>query len=148
MNWEEYRTWAHRAVDWGTDYRADIRDRPVRAQVKPGDIARQIASAPPETGEDMADIFAEFEAVIPDGMTHWQHPRFMAYFSANAAPASMVAEHLATALASNAMLWQTSPAATELEQVMVDWLRQAVGLSDGWKGVLQDTASSLSLIHI
>ena len=96
----------------------------------------------------MQRIFADFERIVPDGMTHWQHPRFFAYFPSNAAPAAVIAEQLAGAMAAQCMLWQTSPAATELEIAMVDWLRQAVGLPEGFKGVLQDTASTATLCAV
>ena len=144
----DYRHWSHKAADWAADYREGLEQRPVRPKVKPGTIAEQIAESPPEQGEDMDAIFEDFEAIIPDGMTHWQHPRFFAYFQSNAAPAALVAEQLATAFASQCMLWQTSPAATELEVKMVDWLRQAMGLPDSFKGTFQDTASSATLCAI
>ncbi|MBX3577148.1 MAG: aspartate aminotransferase family protein [Rhizobiaceae bacterium] len=145
MNESEFRDWSHKAADWGADYRAGLRDRPVRPQTKPGAIAGQIAASPPETAEAMADIFADFERIVVPGMTHWQHPRFFAYFPANAAPESVVAEYLVSAMAAQCMLWQTSPAATELETRMVDWLRQALGLADGFAGSIQDSASSATL---
>ncbi len=144
----DYRHWSHKAADWGADYLESLDKRPVRPRVKPGAIASQIASAAPETGEAMDAIFEDFQSIIPDGMTHWQHPRFFAYFQSNAAPVAQVAEQLATAFASQCMLWQTSPAATELEVKMVDWLRQAVGLPDGFSGTFQDTASSATLCAI
>lgn len=144
----DYRQWSHKAADWAADYREGLDQRPVRPKVKPGAVAKQIAKSPPEQGEAMDAIFEDFEAIIPDAMTHWQHPRFFAYFQSNAAPAALVAEQLATAFASQCMLWQTSPAATELEVVMVDWLRQAMGLSDEFKGTFQDTASSATLCAI
>lgn len=148
MNKSEFEQWSARTAKWSAEYLDSIASRPVRAQGKPGDIAKQIESSPPESGESMESILDDFENIIPDGMTHWQHPRFFAYFQSNSAPASMIAEQLATTLASQCMLWQTSPAATELETCMVDWLRQAVGLSDEFKGVLQDTASSATLSAI
>ncbi len=129
MNPGDFRAWSHRAADWGADYRETLRDKPVRAQVQPGDIARQLGAAPPELPEAMEAIFADFETIIAPGMTHWQHPRFFAYFPANAAPASVVAEYLVSAMAAQCMLWQTSPAATELETRMMEWLRQALGLA-------------------
>ena len=148
MNSDDFRHWSHRAADWGVDYRDSLRDKPVRAQTAPGDIARQIGDAPPETPEGMAAIFADFEAIIVPGMTHWQHPRFFAYFPANAAPASVVAEYLVTAMAAQCMLWQTSPAATELETRMMDWLRQALGLAPYFSGVIHDTASSATFAAV
>jgi aromatic-L-amino-acid decarboxylase len=148
MDNEAFRRWAVRAAEWGADYRDGIAERPVRAQTKPGDIAGQIATTPPETGEAMETVFADFERIIVPGMTHWQHPRFFAYFPANAAPVSVVAEHLVNALAAQCMLWQTSPAATELETAMLGWLRQAVGLPDAFHGVIQDSASSATLAAV
>ncbi len=144
----DFRAWSHRTADWSADYRESIAERSVRPTVKPGAVARQIGEAAPETGEPMEAIFEDFEKIIPDNMTHWQHPRFFAYFQSNAAPAAQLAEQLATAFASQCMLWQTSPAATELEIKMVDWLRQAVGLPDEFKGSFQDTASSATLCAV
>ncbi|MEZ5923709.1 MAG: pyridoxal-dependent decarboxylase [Hyphomicrobiaceae bacterium] len=145
-NW--LRNWGRRAADWGADYLATVRDRPVRARTAPGDIARRIPSTPPELAEDMATIFADFERIIPPGITHWQHPRFFAYFPANASPPSVVAEYLTAAIAAQGMLWQTSPAATELETAVTQWLRQMIGLSDGFHGVIQDTASTATFAAI
>ena len=96
----------------------------------------------------METIFADFEDKIVPGMTHWQHPRFFAYFPANAAPVSVVAEYLVTAMAAQCMLWQTSPAATELETRIIDWMRQALGLPEGFSGVIQDSASSATLAAV
>ncbi len=145
MNTDDYRRWARHAVDWGAEYLTSLRSRPVRAQVRPGDVAAQIGAGPPETGEPMETILADFERIVPDAMTHWQHPRFFAYFPANAAPASMVAEHLVTSMAAQCMLWQTSPAATEMETAMVRWLADAFGLTEHHSGVLQDSASTGTL---
>ncbi len=145
MNHEDLRLWSKRAADWAADYHADLRDRPVRAPLVPGAVARQLPEAPPEAAEPMDAIWADFERIVPGGMTHWQHPRFFAYFPANAAPASMLAEQLVNAMASNALIWQTSPAATEVEQVMIDWLRQAVGLPEGFVGTIHDTATVATL---
>jgi aromatic-L-amino-acid decarboxylase len=148
MNGEEFRQWSRKAADWGADYRETLRERPVRAQTKPGDIAKQIADAAPESGEAMDAIFADFERIIPDGLTHWQHPRFFAYFPANAAPASVIADYLVTSIAAQCMLWQTSPAATELEIKVVDWLRRGLGLPDGFSGLIQDSASTATLAAV
>jgi aromatic-L-amino-acid decarboxylase len=145
---DEFRQWSEKAAHWGADYRRTLRDRPVRARTNPGEIAAQIAGVPPEHGESMEAIFADFERVILPGMTHWQHPRFFAYFPANAAPVSVVAEYLVTAMAAQCMLWQTSPAATELETRIVDWMRQALGLPQGFSGLIQDSASSATLAAV
>ncbi len=145
MDHEGLRHWSKRAADWAADYHAGLRDRPVRAPLVPGAVARQVPGTPPEMAEPMEAIWSDFEAIVPGGMTHWQHPRFFAYFPANAAPASMLAEQLVNAMACNALIWQTSPAATEIEQVMVDWLRQAVGLPDGFVGTIHDSATNATL---
>ena len=145
---EDWRAWAVKAAEWGADYRASVRDKPVRPNLQPGEIAAKIAPAPPEASEPFERVFADFENIIAPGMTHWQHPRFFAYFPANAAQASIVAEHLVNALAPVCMLWQTSPAATELETKMVDWLRQAFGLPDAFLGCIQDTASTATLAAV
>lgn len=145
MNWDEFSKWSKEIADWGSRYHKSLRDRPVRAQTKPGDIAAQLPKAPPQQPEDMATILSDFDSIVMPGMTHWQHPRFFAYFSANAAPPSMLAEQLVNTVAAQCMLWQTSPAATEMEGVMVDWLRQALGLPHGMSGVIQDSASSATL---
>lgn len=145
MNWDEYAHWGRHIADWGADYHKNLRDRPVRAQTAVGDIAAQLPTAPPEMGEGMDAILADFDAILMPGMTHWQHPRFFAYFPANATPPSMLAEQLVNTVAAQCMLWQTSPAATEVEGVMVNWLRQALGLADVFTGVIQDSASSATL---
>ncbi|RJG45237.1 pyridoxal-dependent decarboxylase [Mesorhizobium sp. DCY119] len=148
MDAREFRDWSLKAAEWGADYRETLRERPVRAQTQPGEIAAGIALSPPEAPEAMEAIFADFEEKILPGMTHWQHPRFFAYFPANAAPVSVVAEYLVTVMAAQCMLWQTSPAATELETRIIDWLRQALGLPEGFSGVLQDSASSATLAAV
>ncbi|KIN71334.1 pyridoxal phosphate-dependent decarboxylase family protein [Sulfitobacter guttiformis] len=145
MNWDEFEHWGAHIARWAADYHKGIRDLPVRAQTEQGDIAAALPVTPPEAGEAMEQIIADFERIVMPGITHWQHPRFFAYFPANAAPPSMLAEMLVSTIAAQSMLWQTSPAATEMEGVMIDWLRQALGLPDGFKGVIQDSASSATL---
>jgi aromatic-L-amino-acid decarboxylase len=125
-----------------------LRDRPVRAQTKPGEVAAALPASPPDAAEPMDAIFADFEKIVMPGITHWQHPRFFAYFPANAAPASVLAEYLVSTIAPQCMLWQTSPAATEMETVMLDWLRQSIGLPEGFAGVIQDSASSATLAAV
>ena len=148
MDDTEFRKWSARAAEWGADYRESLRERPVRAQTAPGEIAARIANAAPELPDLMDAIFADFDNLILPGMTHWQHPRFFAYFPANASPVSTIAEYLTSAMAAQCMLWQTSPAATELETCVLDWLRQAVGLPEGFAGVIQDSASSATLAAV
>ena len=145
MTPEEFRAHAHRLVDWMADYMSEVERFPVRAQTRPGDIASALPAAAPEAGEPMEAVFADFERIVMPGMTHWQHPRFFAYFPANSSPPSVLAEMLTAALGAQCMLWQTSPAATEMETRMLDWLRQATGLPEGFSGVIQDSASSAIL---
>lgn len=145
MNHDDLRHWSKHAADWAHHYHAGLRDRPVRANTAPGEIAALLPQGPPEAPEPVETIFADFERIVPPGMTHWQHPRFFAYFPANASPASMLAEQLANAMAAQGMLWQTSPAATEIEQVMVDWLRQGLGLPEGFTGTIHDSATTATL---
>lgn len=145
MDTDAFRRWSHQAADWSADYLDTIGERPVRAQVEPGEIFRQIPDTPPDAGEPMEAIFADLDRIILPGMTHWQHPRFFAYFPANASPPSIVAEQVTAAIAAQCMLWQTSPAATELETRMLDWLRGMIGLPDTFSGVIQDSASTATL---
>ncbi|MHA1523573.1 MAG: pyridoxal phosphate-dependent decarboxylase family protein, partial [Alphaproteobacteria bacterium] len=148
MDRDDYRKWAHKAVDWSANYLETVRQRPVRAQTAPGDILVQLAKSPPEKGDAMEAIFADFENQVMPGMTHWQHPRFFAYFPANSSPPSLIAEQLTATLAAQCMLWQTSPAATELETVVIDWLRQMIGLPQDFSGCIQDSASTATLCAI
>jgi len=148
MNHDDLHHWSKRAADWAHAYQAGLRDRPVRPPLRPGAVAAALPRTAPEAPEPMEAIFADFERLVPDAMTHWQHPRFMAYFPANAAPASMLAEQLANAMAAQCMLWQTSPAATEMEQVMIAWLAAALGLPGGFSGTLHDSATTATLAAV
>lgn len=148
MEWTEFGAWAHRISDWAREYRESVKYQPVRAQTEPGSVLSALPEAPPDAPEAMNAIFDDFEKLIMPGITHWQHPRFFAYFSANAAPPSVLAEFLVAAIAPQCMLWQTSPSATELETRVMDWLRQAVGLPNGFAGVIQDSASSATLAAV
>lgn len=145
MNHDDLNLWSKRAADWARDYHATLRDRSVRAPLVPGAVAGQLPPNPPETPEPMEAIFDDFARIVPPGITHWQHPRFFAYFPANAAPASMLAEQLSNAIAAQGMIWQTSPAVTEIEQVMIQWLRQSLGLPDGFTGTIHDSATTATL---
>jgi len=148
MDNQSFREWAVWAAEWAADYRATLAKKPVRSQLGPGAIAGRLPTRAPELPDQLPAIFADFERLIVPGMTHWQHPRFFAYFPANASPLSVIAEILVSAMAAQCMLWQTSPAATELETVMLQWLRQAVGLPDDFQGVIQDSASSATLAAV
>jgi aromatic-L-amino-acid decarboxylase len=148
MDLDEFRRHGHALVDWMTDYLANVGRHPVRAQVRPGEIAAQLPAAPPARGEPLERIFADFQNILLPGITHWQHPSFFAYFPANSSPPSVLAEMLTATLGAQCMLWQTSPAATELETRTLDWLRQMIGLPAGFDGVIQDSASSATLCAI
>ena len=145
MDWDSFARWGARIAEWGATYHKTIRTRPVRAPLVPGALV--LPPSPPEEGTTMEAIFADFEAQVLPGMTHWQHPRFFAYFPANATPPSMLAEFLSSTIAAQCMLWQTSPAATEMETRMMEWLAEAVGLT-GMQGVIQDSASSATLAAV
>ncbi len=148
MDLDQFRRHGHELVDWMADYLASVERYPVRAQVRPGEIAGQLPAAAPRHGEPLEQIFADFERILLPGMTHWQHPSFFAYFPANASPPSVLAEMLTATLGAQCMLWQTSPAATELETRVLDWLRQMLGLPPGFAGVIQDSASSATLCAV
>jgi aromatic-L-amino-acid/L-tryptophan decarboxylase len=148
MDHDDLAQWSARAAEWARDYHAGLRDRPVRPSVVPGSIRAALPAAAPETAEPMEEIFADFERLVPDNMTHWQHPRFFAYFPSNAAPASMLAEQLANAISAMCMLWQTSPAATEIEEVMMVWLRDALGLGDHFTGTIHDSATTATFCAV
>ena len=130
-----------RASAWVVRYFERTREFPVLAQVRPGEITAAIASAMPEEGEDFDVLLDDFERVVVPGITHWNHPRFFAYFSITGSEPAVLAELLATALNVNGMLWRTSPAATEVEEVALKWLRDALGLPANFFGVVYDTAS-------
>jgi aromatic-L-amino-acid/L-tryptophan decarboxylase len=145
MSPEEFRAAAHQAVDWIADYLRDIRELPVLPDVQPGELVDRLPSTGPEQGESMDAILADFRNLIVPGITHWNHPRFFAYFSISASGPGILGEMLAAALNVNHMLWNTSPAATELEQVTLGWLRQWLGLPEDFFGIIHDTASIGSL---
>jgi aromatic-L-amino-acid decarboxylase len=130
-----------RAARWIDGYYQNPSRYPVLSRAEPGDLHRALPAEAPEDGEPFETIFADFETLVMPGITHWNHPRFFAYFSISATPAAVVAEALAAALDVNAMTWRTSPAATELEEVVLVWLRQLLGLDDGLHGIVYDTAS-------
>lgn len=142
---EEFRDYAYRMVDWMADYYRNIESYPVKSQVAPGDIYRQLSDAPPETGEAIQDIFNDFKEKIIPGITHWQSPSFFAYFPANTSFPSLLAEMLTATLGAQCMMWETSPAAAELEEKMMHWLMQITGIPETFHGVIQDTASTATL---
>jgi aromatic-L-amino-acid/L-tryptophan decarboxylase len=141
----EFRKHGHTLVDWIADYLANNERYPVLPRVAPGQVRASLPPAAPERGESFEQIFADFERVIVPALTHWNHPGFFAYFAITASEPGILAEFLAAALNQQAMLWRTSPAATELEEVALAWLRQLMGLPSAFEGVIYDTASVATL---
>jgi aromatic-L-amino-acid decarboxylase len=145
MDPETFRRAAHRVVDLMADYLARIEDYPVLPPIEPGSLRSLFPAAPPEGPADLNEILADYRALIEPNATHWGHPGFMAYFGSSGSTPGFLGEMLAATLAQNPMLWRTSPIGTELERVVVDWLRQALGLPSTFDGLLTDTASTSSL---
>lgn len=146
MDSETFREAGHRLVDWIAEYFDHPERYPVLAQVSPGDILRRLPSAPPESPETMDAILDDFDRLLVPGLTHWNHPGFFAYFAITASGPGILADFLSSALNQQAMLWRTSPAATELEECALGWLRQLLGLTPEFEGVIYDTAS-VSTLH-
>ena len=142
MDTHAFRLLGHQMVEWIASYRERMAALPVMSPLAPGEVKRQLPSAAPVEGEGLDGILAELDRVVLPGITHWCHPGFFAYFPANADLASVLADMACSGLGAQAMSWQTSPAATEVEEVVMDWLRQMLGLSDRFTGVIQDTAST------
>jgi aromatic-L-amino-acid decarboxylase len=140
-----FREDGHRAVDWAADYLEGVGELPVLAQVKPGDIRARLPASPPEQPEAFEAVLRDLDEILLPGVTHWQHPRFFAYFSVSGAEPGILAELLAATLNSVGFLWRTAPASTELELVVCDWVAQLLGLPDGWHGHIEDTASTSTL---
>ncbi len=147
MTPDEFRTHAHELVDWMADY-LSATDYQVVPPTKPGDVRRLLPASAPENGESFQSIFEDFRQLIVPNMTHWNHPGWFAYFPANNSPPSILAEMLTATLGAQCMSWQTSPAATELEEVVMAWLAEACGLPSTFRGVIQDTASTATLVAL
>src|SRR3989442_5514651 len=148
MQPDEFRRHAHALVDWMADYLRDVGTLPITPAAVPGDIRRQVPDTPPLDGEPFEALFDDFRRIIVPGMTHWNHPGWFAYFPCNNSPPSILGEMLTAAIGAQGMSWATSPAATELEQVVMDWLRQMIGLPAEYVGVIQDTASTATLVAL
>ncbi|HEX6662845.1 MAG TPA: aminotransferase class V-fold PLP-dependent enzyme [Gaiellaceae bacterium] len=133
------------ALDWAARYLERVGDLPVLAQVEPGDIRSRLPASPPEHGEPFANVLRDLDEILLPGITHWQSPRFFAYFAVSAAEPGILAELLAATLNSVGFLWRTSPASTELEALTLDWTAQLLGLPSGWHGHIEDTASTSTL---
>lgn len=148
MTPEEFRRYGHEIVDWIADYRSKISSYPVMSKVEPGAVRAMLPAAPPEQPEQFQDVMRDIDSIIVPGLSHWQHPRFFGYFPSNGDLSSVLGDYLSTGLGVLGLSWQSSPALTELEEVVADWMRQMMGLSEGWSGVIQDTASASSLIAL
>jgi aromatic-L-amino-acid decarboxylase len=145
MSKDEFRRFGHELIDWIADYFDRIEDLPVLAQIEPGDLKAQLRATPPEQGDPMETIIADVDKLIVPALTHWSHPSFFAYFATSTSAAGIFGELLTAAFDNKAMLWRTSPASTELEEVVLDWLRQMMGLDKGMTGIIYDTASVSSM---
>lgn len=148
MDNEEFRRIGHQLVDWVADYRARLAELPVMSRAEPGSVRAQLPPVPPEQPEPFEGILRDLDEIIVPGLSHWQHPSFHGYFPANAELSSVLGDYLSTGLGVIGLSWQSSPALTELEEVVADWMRQMVGLSAAWSGVIQDTASSSTLVAL
>lgn len=148
MKSEDFRKFGHEIIDWIADYYDNIRDYPVLSKSKPKDILNSLNQIIPENGDNFEDIFEDFNEKIMPGITHWQHPGFMAYFPSNTSYESLLGEFLTAALGPIAFSWQTSPAAAELEELTMNWLRDLIGLPSNFHGVIQDTASTATLVSL
>lgn len=142
---EEFRKAGYQLIDWIADYLNSIEKYTVMSQIKPGDISKQIPVAPPVNGEKIEKVLSDIDKVLIDGITHWNHPGFMAYFNTTSSGPGILAEILTAAFSSNGMLWKTSPAVTEMEKSMMNWFRQMVGLPENYWGIIYDTASTSSM---
>jgi aromatic-L-amino-acid decarboxylase len=148
MDLDEFRRHGHQLIDWIADYLEHPERYPVLSRSRPGEISAQLPAVPPAEPEPMDQILADFENILLPGVTHWNHPGFFAYFGITGSGPGILGELLMSALNINAMLWRTSPAATELEELTLDWLRQMLGLPEGLDAVIMDTASVSSLVAI
>jgi aromatic-L-amino-acid/L-tryptophan decarboxylase len=144
-NAEQFRRDAEAAIAWAADYLERVGDLPVAARVEPGEVRRSLPPSPPEKGEPFDALLRDLDEKILPGITHWNHPRFLGYFANTGSEPGILAELLAATLNVNAMLWSTSPAATEVEELALDWLRQLVGLPEGLHGHIEDTASTATI---
>lgn len=142
---EEFRKYGYKVVDWITDYLQHVEEYPVLSQISPGDVKSKIPTQPPEKGEAIDDMIHDLDEIIMPGITHWNHPNFMAYFNSTASAPGILAEMFSAALNVNGMLWKTSPAVTELEETTLNWFRQMLGFPEAFWGIIYDTASVSSM---
>ena len=146
MSPEDFRRFGHEVIDWIANYRTRAAELPVVDNSQPGDLLAQLPPSPPAEGEGFEAVIRDLDRLILPALSHWQHPRFFAYFPSNGDLASVLGDFLSTGLGVIGLTWQSAPALTELEDRVTDWMRQMFGLSDAWHGVIQDTASTASLI--
>jgi aromatic-L-amino-acid/L-tryptophan decarboxylase len=135
-------------IDWIADYRSRVSERPVMAQTAPGDVKARLPPSPPEAPEPFDEIVRDLDRIVVPGLSHWSHPAFFGYFPCNGELSSVLGDFASTGLGVLGLAWQSSPALTEIEEVATDWLRQLLGLSPAWSGVIQDTASTSTLVAL
>jgi aromatic-L-amino-acid/L-tryptophan decarboxylase len=145
---EEFRRFGHQVVDWLPDYRARVGEQPVMSRAEPGSIRAKLPPAPPQKPEPFEAVLRDLDSVVLPGISHWQHPRFFGYFPSNGELASVLGDLVSTGLGVIGLSWQSSPALTEIEETATDWVRQMLGLSEAWSGVIQDTASTSTLVAL
>jgi len=148
MTPEEFRAYGHQLVDWIADYRTRVVEAPVMSQAAPGSIRQAVPVSPPDIGEPFDRILADLDRVVIPGLSHWAHPRFFGYFPCNGDLSSVLGDFASTGLGVLGLAWQSSPALTEIEEAATDWFRQMLGLSAAWQGVIQDTASTSTLLAL
>ncbi len=148
MNKEEFKNFGYKFVDWVADYLSEVGKHPVCSPLIPGQVRSKLPSQAPKKGESMEKLFKDFQKKILPGLAHWQHPSWFAYFPANNSPSSILAELLTAGIGAQCMIWKTSPAAAELEEVVLEWLRKMLSLPERMSGVIQDTASTATLVAL
>src|SRR6188508_2596839 len=148
MTPEEFRRYGHELIDWIADYRAKVAQYPVMSRTEPGDIKKQIPASPPQHAEDFGQVLADLDRIVMPGLSHWQHPSFFGYFPSNGLLSSVLGDFASTGLGVLGLSWQSSPALTEVEEVVTDWMRQMLGLPADFSGVIQDTASTSTLVAL
>ena len=148
MTPEEFRQYGYQIIDWIADYRSTIAEHPVMSTIQPGTIKNELPPTPPQTAEPFAAILNDLNQIILPGITHWNHPDFFAYFPSNANLSSVLGDLLSSGIGGIGLNWQSMPALTEVEEVVTDWMRQMLGLSAKWEGVIQDTASTSTLVAL
>lgn len=148
MTPEEFRAVGYQVIDWIAAYRANVGELPVMSTVEPGEVRGRLAASPPVSGEGFEAILSDLNEVILPGVSHWNHPSYFAYFPSNASLSSVLGDLISTGLGLIGLNWQASPALTEVEEVVVAWMRQMLGLSEAWEGVIQDSASTSTLVAL